>query len=748
MAEPGVDPQALPSLDGLSFEDIVRAVEGIHTRMTPPARSPDDSMRLVNRRFAPMSNETVAGLPSRDLVPAQPTRGERAMNALMDYGPLPAKMATNVLLQPVHAGEAVGKAITDPSIPTLTNAGVQTGLALFQPAKALGALGAGYVAAGLNDAGVNPLDWVNPSPAFAADKKKPAAAPKVTIADLPGLTPEQNSEYKLARQRIDAGEYDNGAARRTLEDTVKRLGILSDKFIGDENTRQTAAAAREKEMAQAAYDRSVKTAEGRRDAVRATDTSFKDSTVGKLYEETGGYMPFLMAAGGGGVHALANSMKYGSQAASSMNKFGWPAIEGTGLAFAGMNAPLVYDSFSTPVKNPQKEALRAYVTDAPEGDPKKAEYMRQLEGMGMPETNPVTDRAWDQLTSPMGQVRRVGAALVEGVPAGITGRNLPSAGRRVVEGIGEIPGAIATGYHRGMGRAASAKAEAAAMEAEALANAERASRSRQGMQDALGSEREAAAAALEAQRRSSAGMGAPQSGQPSSQTMPEALPPQPATLPNPSPVTPPPIPAQPTSQLQGGQVHIDALIPKLDEISGALREAVRRGDERSAAVLQDLVDRINVAQGVRRPAGAAGKYVDTVQEYARPALESYVDRGGRFNDGAAGEIKRAIDAALPEGVKGMSPADIRGRVSGVRDLYGTEPTRGDLREMYANVPSGTDTIDGRKVFGMALPLAAGGGAGMNALFDTPNTGPGPRLAPAEPYHHSHDQPRRRDGTFK
>ena len=46
-----------------------------------------------------------------------------------------------ILQSPVRAGEALGEALHDPTLSNVTNAGVQTAIALGRPAAALAALG-------------------------------------------------------------------------------------------------------------------------------------------------------------------------------------------------------------------------------------------------------------------------------------------------------------------------------------------------------------------------------------------------------------------------------------------------------------------------------------------------------------------------------------------------------------------------------------------------------------------------------
>lgn len=789
MAEPGVDPQALPSLDGLSFEDIVRAVEGIHTRITPPARSPDDSMRLVNRRFAPMSNETVAGIPSRDLVPAQPTRGERAMNALMDYGPLPAKMATNVLLQPVHAGEAVGEALNDPSIPNVTNAGMQTAMALFQPAKALKILGAGYGAAALKDAGANPADWVNPSPAFAAPKKK-SAAPEVP--DLPGLTPEQNSEYKQARQRIDAGEFDSGAARRSLEDTRRRLEGLSDEFVKGNADLERQAKARKQQSDQAEYDAAVARAEAAKNAELAKGgRRFNETAIGQLYDKTGIMTPGLLAAGVGGMSRAATG------GGTFAKDYGIPIALGAGTGITAANYPKAHDVIFAPAANPEKAAYNALARELPPTHPRKAEWQAYADRQ--PDDNPVMTQASKEFYDPAKLIERSGLGLIEGVVGGplgadavrilgkapaAMGSGVRSSGGLVgdaVEGAGTLGGRFKTGQNRAMGEAYSAEAtaaEAAADAASARVLRDQALETEQQAALALNGNRGQVAAPPDAPSQ-------PQGGQS----------PQSATSPNQVTSINPPSTGSIIAPATGGNQALD-LRGFGQELGRALAEAHVRGAQefgdavRSvgtavrelaeagkisqgefAALREDLTRQIEAikSQPPRggnfpppRNAPGPGPYIEGgSQPYARAVIDDMIKRGDPLGPKQGAEVMRRINAAVPPGVTPTKAADVRARLSNTIDEIGPRPTAQQWDDLKARVPEGTDTLGNKKMF--ALPFAVGGASGMNALFadsadaapsprnallSDPSLGPGPRLAPAEPYHHSHDQPRRRDGTFK
>lgn len=283
---------------------------------------------------------------------------------LVDNGGLPGAVASGVMEQPAKTGKAIETAVKDPSIASVTNAGVQTGLSVGSVPAVLGSLGAGYAAAGAQQLGIDPLGAFVSDAMAKSDNKK--GAPKLEIADLPGLTPEQNSEYKRIIDRINRGDFDGAPARRMLEENRRRFESISDEHVKGNAAMEREAKARKEKDAQETYDRSVKSAEQRRDAIRATDKQFKDSPVGKVYEETGGFAPMLLATGGGLMHGL-KAVKSGAPN-SVMSNVVVPAAEGTGLTFAGLNAPLLYNSFNTPTTNPQKDAIRAYVLDAPDND--------------------------------------------------------------------------------------------------------------------------------------------------------------------------------------------------------------------------------------------------------------------------------------------------------------------------------------------------------------------------------------------
>ena len=478
---------------------------------------------LYGDRFGPdrPTPRTRAGLPEGEVRSAVlPTPMERAL----EIGAMPAKLATEVAMQPVRAGEAVGEALSDPSLANVTNAGVQTAFAVAKPMHALKALGAGYTAAVAKDAG---LDEIIGS-AIAQQSKgkgkgKKAPALKGTVQEDAAPPPEDDPLDPSQRKRLTELQRKQAKgdtltkAEREEQNTYLQTLQAAASVKATEKARIDAEA---KRAERAEYDRAVMKAEDAFAAEKAKDKSFKDSAVGQVYDKTGGYLPMMLAGAGGALRAAAKG------APASLKDAAITGAEGTGLAFSAMNAPLVYDAFSTPVKNPTREAMLAYASALPPGHPRKQEFMDLARNEDP--LNPVNKRAWDELTSLSGQGRRLFSAAVEGVPSALTGSLLPSAAKETVKGVASVPGLVREGYQSGMGRAAAAKSERYGAEAEAGAK-----RAFAADNQVLALEAEAAAA--EAQRR----LAAQKAGtvQPAP---PAAPPPPPAAAANPPPALPPP----------------------------------------------------------------------------------------------------------------------------------------------------------------------------------------------------------------
>lgn len=103
-----------------------------------------------------------------------------------------------------------------------------------------------------------------------------------------------------------------------------------------------------------------------------------------------------------------------------------------------------------------------------------------------------------------------------------------------------------------------------------------------------------------------------------------------------------------------------------------------------------------------------GRWADDIQPTARDVLRSDADAGGSIASGNAARIGRAIDSALPEAAKRPSAADVRDRVSNLRDIVGDKPSRADLDRVFAAAP---DSIyRGKKIPAIVAATGATGAA--------------------------------------
>lgn len=89
------------------------------------------------RSYEPSAGEIVGGAVNRMLTPVMGAgTAERVggtVNRMIEYGPLPAQVATDVAMQPVRAGEAVGEAAADPTRENIGRAGLETAITFAGP---------------------------------------------------------------------------------------------------------------------------------------------------------------------------------------------------------------------------------------------------------------------------------------------------------------------------------------------------------------------------------------------------------------------------------------------------------------------------------------------------------------------------------------------------------------------------------------------------------------------------------------
>ncbi len=514
-----------------------------------------DPMRMINQRYGPMTPTTVGGHPSGEMSAGSlPTTGERAWNALLDYGPMPAQLATAMAMQPVTAGEAVGNALANPSLGSFTNAGVQSAMALMAPTKALGILGAGYGMAGACDLGL----WGS--------------------AEAAGLTPEQQARKSELQAKIAKGAWKSGPERRAVEGELNDLRNIETEAAKGANAAEIQRKSEADRQAQGEYNRAVDTATSMRDAERKRDRRWSDTEVGKMYNQTGG-APVMAAALAGGAGLL-------DRLAKGAPKTGWDyarlGAEGTGAASLGINAPLAFDAFSTEADNPERRAQEVYARELPDGHPMKTKAAQMAQSL--PAANPVRAAAQDELYSPWKFAERIGMAAFEGVPMAISGSNpvgaaksigrgLKDGGNSLLDFVGGIPGRVDAGYHRSQGVAAiergrTARAQAVADRAQAQAHEER--------------------GRLNSQR------GADQPNSPvSEQPVPQAQPPQPVL--QPPQTAPSGNPSQPPQ-------NTGLIIP--DSITGSKNRVNKTYGEQNSADMQAYV--MGKAESGQSPFGLVG----------------------------------------------------------------------------------------------------------------------------------------------
>jgi hypothetical protein len=411
--------------------------------------------------------------------------------------------------QAFRAKDAIAKAYDDPSIPTLTNAGVQSAIMglPFNPtgtAKAiLGTMGTGYAAATAKELGLP--EAFKPSSAHAEERFDPVRA---------ALSDSEIKDYERMKRRAVNGDKDVLPILSGYQTRIQKAqDDFNDRLKSEATIKATAGTAEAKAKADAEREASIRADAARKDILgkasasydsqMAKDRRFSDTEWGKVYDETGGTAPFIVSAAGGALSGLA--------------KHSLPAAAGEGalLGLAGTSLPFLTDYVNSPSLNPKRQAMVAYNEIAPPDDPRRIRYEELMKNdQDYPIANPVPELAMQKLFDP----RRIGLSLAEGAGAGMTGWTIPKAfsyaapaaadaAVSTVRGagnltkdavlgtartLGEIPGATAESFHKGMGRAATAKEASAELQRNASDATRSAVRARS---DAL-AEREAFAESL------------------------------------------------------------------------------------------------------------------------------------------------------------------------------------------------------------------------------------------------------------
>jgi hypothetical protein len=360
----------------------------------PVVRDPAIERQIQRRAMAGYDPTPEQDAYLRAIMPEKEARGERLANAGAELSGIP---------QIGRAGAAIGEAAQDPSIPNVTNAAFQTGMAAFRPAAALKSLGAGYAGALASDLGLFGGSQAE------AQTAKPA---------LRGLSSEQQTLYDATQNKIARGRYKNDEELEQLKMTLQDLRDISKDFSKTENAARVGTESNAAAQKQGEFDRAVKNAEALRDKEFARDKRFSDTVTGQVYDKTGGIAPGLIAALTGGLSRSATGGGSGPISSGAYN-YGLPAALGVGAGVAGANLPLAYNALYTEPDNPRKRGYEAYAENLPPDHPRKAEF--EAYARGLPKENQVREAASTELYDPQKFKERAILGAIEGVTGGLLG---------------------------------------------------------------------------------------------------------------------------------------------------------------------------------------------------------------------------------------------------------------------------------------------------------------------------------------
>lgn len=379
-----------PITQGLTPEQILMLIQS--QQLSQPGDYMPEMPAPAASPFAPSPTE---GMPFEGNDLPQGSTDMASGDKMIDMLTAPAK---GVVGQFDKAGDSLAQTAMDPSMSNAANAGVQTGLAIGSPGMMGMSALLGFGGAAGKDLGL----W-GTNPAEARSKSRKQAPEK--IDDLPGLTPEMQGGYKSAMDKLNRGDFRNGAERRAIEGEVKMYRDLATQAAGsgiklDEERKRAE---------RGEYDRRVKGAEGARAREMGRDRRFSETEVGKLFDKMGGLAPFAAATGAGALHRLG-----AGPAKGMMDELVKPLATGTAAAFTAASAPSAYNYLYTEPDNPRKRALEEYGRELPPGHERKQESLDAASQM--PSTNPVKEAAGKEW-EPAAIMRRLGVSAAEGVGA-------------------------------------------------------------------------------------------------------------------------------------------------------------------------------------------------------------------------------------------------------------------------------------------------------------------------------------------
>jgi hypothetical protein len=389
-----------------------RALSGYADGGAPDWRS---DMDVAGPGYDPRRGE-VRGEKKPDILREVRPAAERALDAVLDYGSVPARTAVGMAMEPMTA---IGEAYDDPSLENVTNAGVKSALALgpFAPLKAgkafLGTAGLGFGAAGARDAGL--------IPEAQADDDGLSSQLRSRLQALQKKKSLSRAEREEQNKLLDMqAAYADRQAKMKFEAQARRDAALVD------------AETAKRSSAQEEFDRSVGTAERARDAELSRDRRFSDTNVGKMWDKAGGWGPAAVGAALGGASRIATG------GGSLMKDYGLPMILGGVGGAASNNVPLAYNAFGTEPDNPKRQAYEAYARELPPSHPRKGEW--QEYARGLEKENPIREAAAKELYDPGKAAERMLFGAIEGIGGGALAADVVRWPGRVVEGVAAIPG--------------------------------------------------------------------------------------------------------------------------------------------------------------------------------------------------------------------------------------------------------------------------------------------------------------------
>ena len=361
------------------------------------------------------------------------------INGIGEFGQNLGSMAAEAttLPQAYRTGTAIGHAVENPSLETVTNAGARAALTAFRPLAAAKMLGAGYGVAGARDAG---LLGDAQAAGSARAKANLATTTPGPAGSLPGLSPEEATELGRLRGR-DLSELSRRDAD-VVRGRIRQLEQQSSDFSRSRNA-----------STQDEFNRQVKTAEMARDAELARDTRFSDTNVGRMWSQTGALTPALAGFAAGAIGRAA------SGGGSVLKNYVGPAAEGAIAGGLTTNIPLAGDAFFTPADNPQRRAYDAYARELPATHPEKERWSTYAQGL--PTENPIRSAAASELYDPRLAGERLGFGALEGIGGGLLGAGAVRLPGAIAERAAAFPARLRQSYAQGLAPALEAERNAA-----------------------------------------------------------------------------------------------------------------------------------------------------------------------------------------------------------------------------------------------------------------------------------------------